>query len=90
VVQAKHFQIRGRVQGVGYRWFTQRAGSRLNIQGYVRNLPNGEVEVLAQAEESVLNEFKHELSRGPHGARVSEIIEQELPVSGDYSDFFIR
>jgi acylphosphatase len=90
VVKAKHYLIRGRVQGVGYRWFAQRAATPLKIQGYVRNLPGGDVEVRAQADEGVLNEFKQELSRGPYGAHVAEIIEQDLPVTSDYSDFFIR
>lgn len=90
MIQAKHFLIRGRVQGVGFRWFTQRAAARLKIQGYVRNLPTGEVEVCAQAEESQIADFKQELSRGPVGARVSEIVERDLPVSSDYSNFFIR
>ena len=90
MVQAKHFLIRGRVQGVGYRWFTQRAAERLGIRGYVRNLPSGEVEVRAQADESLLFDFKQDLLRGPYGARVSEIIEQDLPVTNEYSSFFIR
>jgi acylphosphatase len=90
VVQAKHFLIRGRVQGVGYRWFTQRAAERLGIRGYVRNLPSGEVEVRAQADESLLFDFKQELSRGPYGARVNEIVEQDLKVTNEYSSFFIR
>lgn len=87
---AKHFLVRGRVQGVGFRWFTQRTAARLNVVGYVRNRPGGEVEVRAQAEESVLAHFKQELSRGPQGARVSEIIEEDLPVTPDYSEFLIR
>ena len=90
MVQAKHFLIRGRVQGVGYRWFTQRAAERLGIRGYVRNLPGGEVEVRAQADESLLSDFKQDLLRGPYGARVNEIVEQDLPVTNEYSSFFIR
>ena len=90
VIQAKHFLVRGRVQGVGYRWFAQRAAQHLGVQGYARNLPGGEVEVRAQADENVLLNFKQELSRGPHAARVSEIVEEDLPVTNDYSSFFIR
>jgi len=90
VVLAKHFLIRGRVQGVGYRWFVQRAASRLGILGYVRNLPSGDVEVRAQAEEAVLRDFKQELLRGPHSARVHDIVEEDLPLSDDYSSFLIR
>ena len=90
MVIAKHFLVRGRVQGVGFRWFTQRTALHLNVVGYVRNLPGGELEVRGQAEENVLAQFKQELGRGPQGARVSEIIEQDLPVTADYSEFLIR
>ena len=90
MVIAKHFLVRGRVQGVGFRWFTQRTAARLNVVGYVRNLPGGEVEVRAQAEENVVVRFKQELAQGPLGARVSEIIEEDLPVTADYSEFLIR
>src|SRR5579884_2381309 len=90
VLRAKHFLIRGRVQGVGYRWFAQRAAERLGVRGYVRNLPGGEVEVRAQAEDNILADFKQEISHGPHASRVSEIVEEDLPVTDDYSSFLIR
>jgi acylphosphatase len=89
VILARRFLARGRVQGVGYRWFAIRAAERLGVVGYARNLPNGDVEVHAQAEESALQSFKQELQRGPHGARVTEVGEQELPVSNSYSAFHI-
>ena len=89
MVRAKHYVVRGRVQGVGYRWFVQRQADRLGVRGYARNLPGGEVEVRAEAEESVLDELKQELLRGPHAARVSEVIEQELPVTNGYESFLI-
>jgi acylphosphatase len=89
VIRAKHFLVRGRVQGVGYRWFARRAAERFDVVGYARNLAGGEVEVQAQAEESALESFKQELQRGPHGARVTEVVEQELPVNNSYSSFHI-
>jgi acylphosphatase len=89
MVCAKHYRVRGRVQGVGYRWFVLRAAERLGVHGFARNLPSGEVEVRAQAEPGVLEEFKKELERGPHAARVSEVIEQDLPVSDHYRSFLI-
>jgi len=90
VVRAKHYLIRGRVQGVGYRYFALDAAERLGIRGYVRNLPGREVEVHAEAEDSALQLFKRELERGPSMARVTEILESDLPVSGLYSSFLIR
>jgi acylphosphatase len=89
MIRAKHYRVRGRVQGVGFRWFVQRAAERLGIVGDVRNLPSGEVEVRAQADESVLDLFKLELRNGPPSARVAEVIEQDLPVTDRYSSFQI-
>ena len=87
---AAEILVEGRVQGVGYRYFAQEAAERRGIQGYVRNLPGGEVEVHAEAEEVALNLFKQELECGPGMARVTEIVENDLPVAGLYSSFLIR
>ncbi len=82
--------VRGRVQGVGFRWFVQRTSERLGVRGYVRNLPGGEVEVQAEAEQTILDALKQELQRGPVAARVSEVIEQDLQVTNSYESFLIR
>jgi len=62
--------VRGRVQGVGFRWFTQRTGRRLGLGGHVRNLPDGGVEVHACGPASVLAELEAALRAGPPGSRV--------------------
>src|SRR6267378_4381365 len=90
MLKAKHYLVRGRVQGVGYRYFALEAAERRGIRGYVRNLPGGEVEVHAEAEEVALELFKKELERGPRMSRVSEVVESDLPVSGLYSSFLMR
>ena len=90
MLRAKHFLVRGRVQGVGYRYFALEAAARRGIQGYVRNLRGGEVEVHAEADDVALELFKQELERGPRMARVSEVVENDAPVSGVYSSFLIR
>ena len=90
MIRAKQYLVRGRVQGVGFRWFVQRAADRLGIVGDVRNLPNGEVEVRAQADELVLDLFKRELRIGPPSAEVGEVMEQDLPATDKYSSFQIR
>jgi acylphosphatase len=82
--------IRGSVQGVGYRYFTQRVAERLGVRGFVRNLPSGEVEVQAEADDATLQLFKQELRRGPRMAQVDEILETDISVSGSYSSFLIR
>jgi len=88
--QAKHYVIRGRVQGVGYRYFALGAAERLGVKGFVRNLHNGDVEVHAEADEPTLQLFKLELERGPRMARVTEVLESNVPVTGVYSSFLVR
>jgi acylphosphatase len=90
MLQRKRYLVSGRVQGVGYRYFTLDAAERWGVRGYVRNLGSGDVEVHAEAEESRLRGFKQELQRGPRGARVSRLIEEDLAVSEPYSSFAIR
>jgi len=89
-MRAKHYLIRGDVQGVGYRYFTKGVAERLGVKGFVRNLHTGEVEVVAEADDVTLNLFKVELERGPRMARVTGIVEKDLPQSGTYSSFLIR
>jgi len=89
MIRAKQYLVRGRVQGVGFRWFVRRAADRLGIVGDIRNLPSGDVEVRAQADESVLDLFKRELQSGPPSAEVGEVIEQDLQVTDRYSSFQI-
>jgi len=87
--RAKHYVIRGRVQGVGYRYFVLGTAERLGVKGFVRNMHNGDVEVHAEADEATLQLFKLELERGPRMARVTEVVERDVPVSG-YSSFLVR
>jgi len=89
-MRAKHYLVRGRVQGVGYRYFALEVAERLGVCGYVRNLPTGEVEVHAEADDAALERFKQELERGPRMSRVTEVVESDLPSTGSYSSFRIR
>jgi acylphosphatase len=89
-MRAKHYLIRGRVQGVGYRYFAREAAERLGVTGYVRNLASGDVEVHAEAEEAALEMFKQQLKQGPRLAHVTDIVEHDLPLSQSYSSFLIR
>ena len=67
------FRVRGRVQGVGSRWWTRRRGSDLGLWGTVRNRRDGTVEVHAAGELGVLEAFAAELEVGPLGARVDGV-----------------
>ncbi len=84
---ARRFLIRGLVQGVGYRYFAVRAAERHGIAGYVRNLPDGRVEVVAEGEPAAMEAFKRELERGPAYARVTGIEEIALTPTGRFRRF---
>jgi acylphosphatase len=90
MVKARRYRIRGRVQGVGYRYFTQQIALRLGVRGWVRNLPNGDVEAHAEAESEALDSFRAELERGPSFSRVSEVLEEEARADSGVTQFSIR
>jgi acylphosphatase len=73
-----HFVIRGRVQGVGFRWFVHREAAELGLRGWVRNTDSGEVEVLAVGDAETLADLRAELHKGSRGSRVDAVIEHEL------------
>lgn len=73
-----HFQIQGRVQGVGFRWFVHREASELELRGWVRNTEDGDVEVVAAGDSADLDELRASLKRGPRGSRVDRVIEHVL------------
>lgn len=71
-------KIYGRVQGVGYRYFIKNVALKLNILGYVKNLPDGSVEILAKGNEKALNTFKAFSIKGNGFSRVEDIEEEIL------------
>ncbi len=85
---AKRWLVRGRVQGVGYRYFAQRAAADLGVTGYARNLDDGRVEVYAVGPEAKLSQLAGMLHKGPRWADVRSVEEQEAAVQ-EYSDFHI-
>jgi acylphosphatase len=70
---ARGFLVRGRVQGVGYRYFVLRAAESLSLAGWARNLPDGSVEVVAEGGEAALEDLEGRLRAGPGLARVSGV-----------------
>jgi acylphosphatase len=87
---ARRFLVRGRVQGVGFRFFAEAAGAREGLHGWVRNLPDGRVEVVAEGEASALDRFEHALQHGPRAARVDEVVTEEEIPGGRDTGFSIR
>jgi acylphosphatase len=80
---ARRFLVRGRVQGVGFRWFVEREAHILGIAGWVRNNHDGTVEVLAQGTRDQLSGLRSRLQEGPRAARVDDVAESEAePVRG--------
>jgi acylphosphatase len=81
--QGRHFFVRGRVQGVGFRWFVEREAHILGISGWVRNNHDGSVEVLAMGTSEQLAGLRARLQEGPRAARVDDIEESVTdPVAG--------
>jgi len=72
-IQASRFVVRGRVQGVGFRWFVEREAHILKIAGWVRNNPDSTVEVLAQGTREQLAGLHSRLREGPRAARVDDV-----------------
>jgi acylphosphatase len=80
---ARRFLVRGRVQGVGFRWFVEREAHQLGIAGWVRNNADGSVEVLAVGTHEQLLGLRARLRQGPRAARVDRVEESEsAPVAG--------
>jgi acylphosphatase len=87
---ARKFLIRGDVQGVGYRFFAQRAAARHQVVGYVRNCPDGTVEALAEGPAGSVEAFKQDLATGPQWSVVDQLEEINLDPTGLYSAFRIE
>jgi acylphosphatase len=77
-----HGYVSGRVQGVYFRQSTVEQAERLQLNGWVRNLNDGRVEVLAEGEESAVQALSAWLEHGPSAAQVSAVELQELPLQG--------
>ncbi len=86
--RARRYFIRGVVQGVGYRYFAQRAAQRLSLSGYAKNLRDGRVEVYAIGTDATLAMLRAELERGPQLAVVSSVAEEEALLDAEFAHGF--
>lgn len=76
-----HYLVKGRVQGVGFRWFVHHEAAELGLRGWVRNTEHGDVEIVAAGDLQDLTELKDALRRGSRGSRVDAVLEDELAES---------
>lgn len=88
-MQAVRLTVKGRVQGVGFRHFVYRRAQECGIAGWVKNLPNGDVEAHAEGEPEQLTRFTAALHSGPSIAVVTEVRQEQVPFK-DLSGFSIE
>lgn len=88
--QGVRLRVRGRVQRVGFRWFTREVARELGVVGKVRNLADGSVEVEAAGPAPVLRQFKARIRQGPRGGRVDTLEEESLNPVPDWDRFEIE
>jgi len=82
-IQTRKYVVRGRVQGVGFRWYVEREARLLGVSGWVRNNSDGSVEVLASGTADQLSALRSRLHQGPRAARVDNVDESDAqPVAG--------
>ena len=87
---ARHYFVSGRVQGVGYRYFTVKVGRELGLDGWVRNLGDGRVEAYAAGAPDLLSDFEGRLHMGPFASEVRGVEAETAPVDGKLVGFHIR
>ncbi len=87
---ARRYVIAGRVHGVGFRFFTREAALREGIAGWVRNCPDGRVEVVAEGESESLIRFERAIRHGPPRARVDAFETESRTPSGDHQWFTVE
>jgi acylphosphatase len=82
-----HLVVSGRVQGVCFRLYTVREASRLGVNGWVRNLRSGDVEVLAEGDEAALKDLERWCRQGPPRAVVSDVLSRYGTATGEFTHF---
>lgn len=85
-----HLIVSGKVQGVFYRDFVRREAEKLGIKGFVRNLSDGTVEVVAEGDETILKKLVAACRKGPLMAFVKSVDVKDEPSTGQFEDFDVR
>jgi len=79
--------VKGRVQGVGFRWFVQQKAKKFDVSGYVRNLDNGDVEIEAEGDRGRVEELVKSVRVGPAFSKVREVVIEWQKFTGKYYSF---
>ena len=87
---ARRFVISGRVQNVGFRYFTQNAAAREGVAGWVQNLPDGRVEVFVEGDEDAVTRVERAIRSGPPGARVENVYVEDEEAAGTLKGFRVK
>jgi acylphosphatase len=87
---ARSYIVTGRVQGVGFRFFVHRAAATEGLHGWVRNLPDGRVEITAEGEADALERFEGRVRQGPPASRVADVEITDLGATGKDTGFIVR
>lgn len=82
--------VKGYVQGVGFRWFAWQVANRLGVNGHVKNLRNGDVEIVAEGERGQLEELINEIKMGPRFSKVTDVRVEWRQYENRYSSFNIE
>ena len=90
MIVARRFIISGQVQGVGFRMFTAAAARRDELRGWVRNLPDGRVEVVCEGDAPSIERFARMIRQGPPGARVDNVESDSTSFTAHDTGFTIR
>jgi acylphosphatase len=87
---ARLYIVSGRVQGVGFRFFVNRAAGVEGLHGWVRNLPDGRVEIRAEGESAALERFEGQVAQGPPASRVEHVDTTDVGPTGHDMGFSVR
>lgn len=90
MIIARRLVVSGHVQGVGFRFFVQERAAVEGLHGYVRNLPDGRVEALLEGDEESVLRVELTIGRGPSGARVEQVVAEDVPPARRATGFSIR
>ena len=88
--EARRIVVTGRVQGVGFRWFVLDAARRLRLVGWTRNLPDGDVELVAQGPGDALDALAEKVATGPGAARVVSVLSSQVEPDPSLDGFHVR